>query len=312
MTKSQTVYILAGLLILAFGMPGVSLAVTGCSNANLIGTYNVQISSAALTGVLNALNAPSPSGGSTGSTGSGSSGATASQTVNPGGFGNNPKSFGGATPGVGRYYLDGNGNIVGQGTGNQTQAIIGSYTVNTDCTVTMSLQTGETFNAVASADGSTILFVQSNAGQGGAVGEFVRGSAMCPSGSGVRTFGFSAFGAKVIQSGSGSTAAPTFGPASAVGIIALNDQGGFNLQQWSYTTSGFKQTVSTGSYTIGSDCNLHLTFASTTASGGTTGSVSSPMSFSGLLITDLTGQLNGVVVEQADANTIGLGNMISQ
>src|SRR5918911_451932 len=99
MTRSQTVCILAGLLILGFGMPGVSLAVTGCSNANLIGTYNAQISSAALTGVLNALNnSGSPSGGSTGSSGSNNNGAPSA--------GNNGSLFGGNTgfgdvPGMG-------------------------------------------------------------------------------------------------------------------------------------------------------------------------------------------------------------------
>src|SRR5215467_13296057 len=89
MTRSQTVYILAGLLILGFGMPGVSLAVTGCSNANLIGTYNAQVSSAALTGVLSALANPpgSSSGGTTGSTGS--SGNVPSGTNNGGLFGGN-------------------------------------------------------------------------------------------------------------------------------------------------------------------------------------------------------------------------------
>ena len=355
MTRSQTMYILAGLLIVGFGMPGVSLAVTGCSNANLIGTYNAQVSSAALTGVLNALNSTSgsTSGGSTGSTGStgntggmpsgtsngglfggdtgfgnmgggttrstssgASSGATTAQTVNPGGFGNNPKSFGGAIPGVGRYYFDGSGNIVGQGAGTSTQAIIGSYSVSTDCSATLSLQTGETFSAILSSDGSDILFVQANAGQGGAVGRLSRGATMCLASSVVQSFGFSFFGAQAIPSGSGSASAAnipgTFAPASGIGTITLDGQGGFALRQWAYTDAGFKQTASVGAYSIGADCSLRLTFANTTGAGGTTGSVSSPMSFRGLLVSGPSGQVNGVVVEQVDANTLGMGDLISQ
>jgi len=357
MTRVQIVYLLAGLLILGFGMPGISLAVTGCSNANLLGTYNAQISSAALTGILNALNPPSSSstGGSTGSTGntgnvasgtntgglfggntgfgdepglgattggSSSSGAssgattTTTPTLNPGGFGNNPRSFGGATPGVGRYYFDGNGNIVGQGTGNATQMIIGSYTVNTDCTATMSLQTGEQFDAIVSSDGANVLFVQSNANSGGAVGRLTRGASMCLASNVSQTFGFSFFGAQVLPSGSGTAAAANspanFGPASGIGSISLNGQGGFTLMQWVYTNSGFKQSTSLGSYTIGSDCSLRLSFAQTTSAGGTTGSVSSPMSFGAFLVGGANGQLNGVVVEQADQNTLGMGELISQ
>ena len=325
MTKSQTVYVLAGLLILGFGMPGISFAVTGCSNANLIGTYNAQISSAALTGVLNALSSSSSSNtggssGSTGNTGSGSSttsgggAAAAAQNANPGGFGNNPKSLGGATPGVGRYYFDGNGNIVGLGTGNSSQAIIGSYTVATDCTASMSLQTGETFNAILSTDGADVLFVQSNTGAGGAVGRLERGAAMCLSSGTVQTFGFSFFGAQAIPSGTGAAAAAnspgSFAPASGIGSLTLDGQGGFTLRQWAYSTSGFRQTASTGTYSIASDCSLRLTFSTTTAAGGTTGSVSAPMSFRGLLISGPNGQLNGFVIEQVDVNTLGMGDLI--
>ncbi len=357
MTRSQTVYILAGLLILGFGVPGVSFAVTGCSNANLIGTYNAQVSSAALTGVLNALANPSgsnsgastgstsntgnlPSGGNngglfggntgfgnqpgmgatTGGSNSGSDGATAGattqQTINPGGFGNNPRSLGGATPGVGRYYFDGNGNIVGRGTGNSSQAIIGAYSVNTDCTGTMNLQTGETFYTILSTDGADVLFVQSNAGQGGAVGRLTRGAAMCLASSVVQTFGFSFFGAQAIPAGSGAAAAAnspgSFGPSSGIGSITLDGQGGFTLKQWTYSNAGFKQMSSTGSYTIGSDCSLRLSFANANGSGGTTGSASSPMSFSGLLISGPNGEVNGVVVEAVDQNSLGMGDLITQ
>jgi hypothetical protein len=138
---------------------------------------------------------------------------------------------------------------------------------------------------------------------------------MCVASSSQQSFGFSFFGAQAIPSGSGSSAAgssPTFGPSSGIGTISLDGAGGFTLRQWSYTTSGFKQTTSAGNYTIGADCSLHLTFAATTAAGGTTGSVSSPTMFSGLLVSAPSGQLNGVVVEQVDANTIGMGDLISQ
>ena len=54
---------------LGLGVPRVSYAITGCSNVNLSGTYNAQVSSTNFMSVLNALNGGGTTGGTTGATG---------------------------------------------------------------------------------------------------------------------------------------------------------------------------------------------------------------------------------------------------
>src|SRR6187399_903552 len=95
----------SGLLFcgLMMGLPRVSSAASGCSNGFLNGTYNVQVENATFVNVLNALRA-----------GATNSGTTTMPPPPTGGFGDNPNSLGGQIPGLGRYYFDGNGNIVGQ------------------------------------------------------------------------------------------------------------------------------------------------------------------------------------------------------
>src|SRR5580765_2485037 len=90
MTNSQRTCILGGLLFctLGLGVPRVSYAITGCSNAYLSGTYNAQVTSSSLMSVLNALN---HTGGSTGGA-TGATGSTGSTGASGGGF------FGSGTP----------------------------------------------------------------------------------------------------------------------------------------------------------------------------------------------------------------------
>ena len=141
-----------------------------------------------------------------------------------------------------------------------------------------------------------------------------RAVAMCLSTNVVQTFGFSFFGAQTSTSGSGASATNSFQPSSGIGTITLDGQGGFALTQWAYTNGATRKITSSGAYAIGSDCSLKLTFAQTTGttSGGTTGAVSAPSMFRGLLVGGANGALNGVVVEQVDANTIGMGDLITQ
>jgi hypothetical protein len=49
---------LTALLTCSLGLPRISYAISGCTNANLSGTYNAQIQNANLSGVLN----PAPAG----------------------------------------------------------------------------------------------------------------------------------------------------------------------------------------------------------------------------------------------------------
>src|SRR6266567_3044833 len=113
MKQSRQLYVLTGLLVFGIGLPRASFAVTGCSNAQLTGTYDAQVSGANLMSVVTAMTG-STGGTTTGGTTTGG-GTAAATTFNPGGFGNNPASLSGQIPGVGRYFFDGSGNIVGMG-----------------------------------------------------------------------------------------------------------------------------------------------------------------------------------------------------
>jgi hypothetical protein len=57
MQATQRTYLAAGILILGLGLAKPSLAITGCTNAYLNGTYNAQIANIAFENVINAINA---------------------------------------------------------------------------------------------------------------------------------------------------------------------------------------------------------------------------------------------------------------
>ena len=73
--------------------------------------------------------------------------------------------------------------------------MIGKYTVNSDCSATMSLNTGETFNAVLADSGKRVLFIESDSTGGGSIGELDLATTACVSAGSPRTFAFSFFGA---------------------------------------------------------------------------------------------------------------------
>lgn len=191
MTITQKTFTLAGLLICSLGVPRISYGITGCDNTHIVGTYNARVLSA---NFMNALNTNS---------------ANASTTANPGGFGNNSSSLSGKVPGLGRFFFDGSGNIIGVTPGTAENAVVGSYNVNQDCTATMGLGTGETFNAVVAQGGSQVLFIETDSTSSGAVGELDRATNTCLSPSAPQSFAFSFVN---IQA-----AAATTGPAGATG-----------------------------------------------------------------------------------------------
>src|SRR5580658_2862858 len=92
MKTNKRTLVTAGFLIIGFGAATPAFAINGCTNQNIIGAYNAQITSAAFTNVINTLNlAASSSTGSTGTTGAtgttgttGATGTTGSTTL-PGG-----------------------------------------------------------------------------------------------------------------------------------------------------------------------------------------------------------------------------------
>lgn len=246
-------------------------------------------------------------GGTTGSTGSTSGGTTGA--VN-GGLGNNPSSFGGAVPGLGRFFFDGNGNIVGQGSNGSGNVLLGTYTVNIDCTATMKFTTGQTFNAVVAQSGARILFIESDANGAGAIGELDRATTACAASQFPQSFAFSFFGAQPSTTSSsggsgssgsgGSTGASTttFSASSGIGSISLDASGNFSMTEWILANGAIKPVQSSGTYTLGMDCNIRLSFAASSV-GGAPGSVGGPPALlSGLLV----GGSTGLVIVQTDQN----------
>jgi len=337
MTPIHKTAAFAGILLYTLTLPQVSYGITGCTNGNLMGVYNAQISSAGLMNVLNTIN------GATTPTTTGSTGTASTAAANPGGFGNNPNSLTGKVPGLGRYLLDGNGNINGTPAGTTGFITIGTYTVNDDCSATMKLNTGETFNAIVAASGARVLFIESDATGGGAIGELDLATTACiAGGGGPQTFAFNIFGAQQVSPPStGTSPTPATGtsansslgsifsgnlasslaaagtvptsvtlqPTAALGSITLDGQGNFSLSEWLYASGSLKPVKATGTYSFGMNCNLKLTF--NPATGATTGSSgSTPASIQGILVSSST----GLLTFQTDqvATDIVTGQLIGQ
>jgi len=262
-------------LLSGLGVLRVSYAITGCTNAYLTGTYNAQISSANFMNVLNALNTPA------GSTSKSTTGGPASGTTS-------------SLPGLGQLFLDGNGNIVGT-SASSPNMIIGSYTVNTDCTGTANLNSGQTFYIVVAANGAQAMFMESDAAGGGSVGVLDRSTTACIGPGSEESFAFSYFGAQAPT----GTSTPMFLPAAAVGSISLDGQGNFSMKEWVYANGSAMPVNAAGSYTIDYNCNLVLSFRP--GSGATTGSAANaPAALRGLLV---SGSMGLILVQTDQAPT---------
>jgi hypothetical protein len=236
-------------------------------------------------------------GGSTGSTGStgAAGGSTGAATVSNAGFGNTALSLGGPVAGAGRFYFDGAGNIWGRQTGTPASAgqtmVVGSYSISNNCTATMTLSSGEHFNAVIVDQGAQALFMQNDAGSGGSIGQLTRAVESCTGPVAFpQNFGFNLFGAQTTtpdttgttagSTGAAATTTSSFAPYAAVGEVNLNDNGTFTLTEYIYQAGKSQTATATGTYTVSQDCSLQLTFASP-ATGGSTGSAAfqAPLTF---------------------------------
>jgi hypothetical protein len=281
------------------GLPETSYAATGCTDAHLNGTYNVQVENSSIVSVLASLKAtPSPEGG----------------TVLPppptGGFGNNPNSLGGQVPGLGRFFFDGAGRIVGQAAaanGSSQNVIVGSYSVNLDCTASFKLNTGQSFNAVVAAGGDQALFMQTD----GVSGKLTRAANSCTPTVGTnQSFAFSLSGARRATVTSTpatgtTTTTPTatvaFTPYSTLGSVSMSPDGTFVLRGWSFTGSATEAVTANGTYNLGFDCSLKLNF-------GSDASAATPLSLRGFLVD----QQAGILSVQPDASNILTTSLIVQ
>jgi hypothetical protein len=293
-----------GLTLCCLMLPNIGFAGSGCNNGYLLGNYNAVVSSLNLQNVLQAVNG-------TGTTVT-PAGTPATPTVI--GFGSNPRSLSGSLPGASRFYFDGNGTIVGASPGATNGATfasaVGSYSVNLDCTASISLMSGASFDAVIAEGGSRVLFIETDSTGTGTVGTLQKGSS-CVSLSYPQSYGFSFSGAtqapaSTTGTGGTTTAAAAFMPYSVVGVIATDGNGNFALSQTTTSNGAVSRSKGGGTYSVGADCSIKLSFNPNSPS--TTANFKAPAAVMGLT-TDATG---GVLVLQPDQNTTLTGLFIVQ
>ena len=281
---------------MALGAAAPAFAIDGCTNQNIMGTYNAQITSAALTNVVNTLNA--------------SAGSTAS--VMPGGFGNNPASISGSAPALSRFYFDGSGNVLGGSSiGNGIFVQAGVYSVATNCTAAITLNTGQHYNAVVVSGGNQVLVLQSDIGSNGVTGTLVRSDNTCNAPQYPTSFGFSYYGASAQTAASGAAAA-TLSPYSAIGTLSLDGAGNFTMIEYVVNGSLSSQAFSaSGTYSVNNNCSLSLSFAAPAA--GASGVLTPPAAFSALIgTTPGSSTFNGLITVQPTSGVMLPGVVISQ
>ena len=295
-----------GVLTFGFGMAKPSLAITGCTNMYLNGAYNSQISNIALQSAINMVN-PLPSSGATG------------LAALPGGLGGNPSSISGNVPGLGRFFFDGIGNIYGTAAGSDmdapTSTAVGTYSVSSDCTATIALNTGQNYSAILVDQGREVFFLQTDVSGNGALGLLQRSVNSCVASQYPQSFGFQLSGASSSTSGSGGPApAPTttLVPYSVIGVLSLDGNGSFTVTQYQFG-NGDQPLTGSGTYTVGTNCVLSLSY--TSPSAGTMGTLTPPASVATLLGTtsvNNNGAASGLITIQPVNGQLISGFVISQ
>jgi hypothetical protein len=261
---------------------GVLQAASGCSTGQLFGTYNVQVGSIGFQG---AITLPPTT--------------TTAAVI---GFANNPSSLSGKISGLGRYYFDGTGNIIGVTAATSTSPAVtsnvGTYTVNTDCSASVKFTSAAAYDLYLSNNGQQASYVRTDASGGSEFGILHRAGA-CVNLNGSYTF----------QAGGVSTQSPTTGPSgayaySAAGSLSLDGIGNFTLAESLVTSAGPQKSTAAGTYTIGGDCSVTLKFNTT----GNSSNFTTPTSFRILMLDPAT----GMVALQPDANSTLTGTLTGQ
>jgi hypothetical protein len=103
-----------------------------------------------------------------------------------------------------------------------------------------------------------------------------------------------------------------------VGQIALSNDGSFTLTEWVYSNGKAQQVTANGTYTVGQDCTLSLTFTQTPGTG-TGVTFQAPASFRGTLNTTASTSTGGTVnfatgslIIQPQSVTTAIGRFVSQ
>jgi len=258
MKRSERTLLTAGALLLGLSAATPAFAISGCTNQNIMGTYNAQISSASFTSVLNTL-------GATGS------------TVLPGGFGSNAASIAGSTPALSRFYFDGAGNILGVASaGSSVLSPAGVYSVASNCTAAITLNSGQHYNAVVVNGGNQIMFLQSDAASNGVTGMLQRSNNSCVTPQYPVSFGFSYYGAAAAPAATGSTGSTgSTGVTGSTGTTGVTGSTGTTGVTGSTGTTGVTGSTGTTGVT-GSTGTTGVTGSTgTTGSTGSTGTTGS-------------------------------------
>jgi hypothetical protein len=202
---------------------------------------------------------------------------------------------------LGRYYFDGTGNIIGVTAASSTSPAVslnvGTYTVNIDCSASVKFTSGAAYDIYLATNEQEGLYVRTDALGGSEFGNLRRaGSCIALNGS----YSF--------QAGGATTQSPTGGPTgtyaySAVGSLALDGIGNFNLAQSLVTSAGAQKSTASGTYTVGGDCSVTLKFNSPSNS-----SFVIPASFKILMIDSTTGML----ALQPDSTSTLTGTLVGQ
>jgi hypothetical protein len=285
-----------GLIICGLMSPAAWSAASGCVNGQLLGLYNAEVLNTNTQSLLQDANAAV----STAAAAAGTAATTASKAP---GLAGSDNSLTGNTPALGRYYLDAAGNIIGLSTGKtQANLAVGKYTVNTDCTGRITLNSGAAYDFVVSNGGRDITYVRTDADGGGNVG-VLRRAGSCLSLSYPNGFTFAVAGGSKQSDSKGNSA---FAPYSLIGVLNVNGNGSFNLSESVFKTGGVVRSTAQGTYTVGADCSLSLKF-STTAGANSTNFVA-PSSFRVLMVNSST----GLLAIQPDSNTTLTGTLSAQ
>ncbi len=273
---NRRIYVWGFLLSLA--APNAALAISGCNANSMKGLFDAQFSNSGLQVFLKNLRGAKD----------GSNPAT--------GFAGNPSSLVGNQPGIGRYFFDGNGNIVGQAavTGNAKpyNAVIGKYTVNSDCTGKVTMNSGAAYDVVILQGGHGAFYVRTDADGAGNIGTLTHTGA-CNTLTAPVSYGFSFAGAN-------GTEAAKAGPYSGIGAITLLGNGGFSLTESLYSNGGVQRVTSSGTYSVGADCAVSLKFAGN--------STPAPVAIQGLMVDKNVGLISVL----PDKDTALAGTLIIQ
>jgi hypothetical protein len=264
-------------------------AASGCSISQLQGAYDAQVSNIGFQSVLQPAAVLPP-------------GTTTATVI---GFASNPNSLSGSLPGLGRYYFDGTGNVLGMtvatSTVPSTNLNVGTYSVNVDCSGTVKLTTGAAYDVFLAGNGSQALYTRTDTGGGGETGVLAR-SGSCVNLNYPGTFAY--------QFGGGSKQTSTNGAGtynySAAGTVSLSGSGTFTMAQSLYNATGLQRSTSSGTYTVGADCSVSLKFGTT--SDAASANFVAPTSFRFLML-DAT---NGLLAVQPDSSTTVTGTLVAQ